>query len=166
MAPAPRLLLLMRHAEAVTFAPGLGDVDRPLSEKGQDQARRAGAYLHEHTIAPDLTLCSAATRTRQTAELLGVGSRCQHESALYNAGSDTIREAIGEVDEDVDTLLIVGHAPGVPTLAHALADEATSDHEALTAIRWGFPAATLVGIEIGGTWAHPEPGRVMFTFQG
>lgn len=164
--PAPRLLLLMRHADAVTFAPGLGDVDRPLSARGEEQARRAGAYLRERDLTPDLTLCSAAIRTRQTTELLGVAGPVQQETALYNAGSDTIREAIGEVDEDVDTLLIVGHAPGVPTLAHALADEATSDHEALTAIRWGFPAATLVGIEIGGTWAHPEPGRVMFTFQG
>lgn len=163
---APRLLLLMRHADAVTFAPGLGDIDRPLSDGGQEQARRAGAYLKENRLSPDATLCSTAVRTRQTTELLGLGCPVQHETALYNAGSDTIREVIGDVAEDVRVLLVVGHAPGVPTLAHALADEATSDEQAFTAIRWGFPTATLVGVEIGGTWATPERGRIAFAFQG
>lgn len=163
---APRLLLLMRHADAVTFAPGLGDVDRPLSERGEEQARRAGAYLRERALAPDLTLCSAAVRTRQTTDLLGLAGPVRQETALYNAGSDTIREVIAGVGEDVGVLLVVGHAPGVPTLAHALADEATSDPEALTAIRWGFPTATLVGIEVAGTWAQPEPGRVVFALHG
>ncbi|WP_432558696.1 SixA phosphatase family protein [Granulicoccus sp. GXG6511] len=166
MAADPRLLLLMRHADAVTFAPGLGDVDRPLSDHGEQQARRAGAYLVENDLTPDAALCSAAVRTRQTAGLLGLSCAVRHEEALYNAGSDTIREIIGTVDEDVRVLLVVGHAPGVPTLAHALADEARSDPQAFTAIRWGFPTATLVGLEMGGTWAEPEPGPVLFTFQG
>ena len=105
-------------------------------------------------------------RTRQTTELLGLGQPAHHVSAIYNAGSDTIKEVISDVDEDVRLLLVVGHAPGVPTLAHILADEATSDKEALAAIRWGFPTATLVGLEITGSWDDPRPGPIAFTFRG
>ncbi|MDO5683850.1 MAG: histidine phosphatase family protein [Propionibacteriaceae bacterium] len=163
---APRLLLLMRHADAVTFAPGLGDIDRPLSDEGVEQARRVGEYLTDQHLAPDAALCSAAVRTRQTAELLGLSCAIQHSTAIYNAGSDTIREVINGVADDVGVLLVVGHAPGVPTLAHALADEARSNADAFSAIRWGFPTATLIGIEIGGTWDDPEPGPVVFAFHG
>ena len=156
----------MRHADAVTFAPGLGDKDRPLSEAGEDQARRAGAYLSENDLLPDETLCSDSVRTRQTAGLLGLSCATHPTEANYNAGADTIRDVIGEVADDVRVLLVVGHAPGIPTLAHALADKAESDPTAFDAIRWGFPTATLVGIRIGGTWADPEPGPVILAFRG
>lgn len=159
-----RLLFLMRHAEAVTFAPGLGDVDRPLSPAGREQADRAGAYLEELGVPIDDVLCSAAVRTRETASRLGLSAPTRYAREIYNAGSDTIRELIAEVDETVGALLVVGHAPGIPTLTHALADSATSDADALAMVSRGYPPATLVGIEIGGSWADLRPGRLAYCF--
>lgn len=161
---ANRLLFLMRHAEAVTFAPGLGDIDRPLSSDGRDQAGRAGTYLEELGVRIEGVLCSAAVRTKETAGLLGLSAPVRHTTEIYNAGSDTIRELVSEVDDSVTVLLVVGHAPGIPTLAHDLADEQVSDAEALARISRGYPPATLVGIELEGSWADLRPGRLAYCF--
>jgi phosphohistidine phosphatase len=156
------MLLLMRHAEAVEFAPGTGDVDRPLSENGRGQASRAAAYLEEKGFEPDKVLCSSARRTTETAELLELGGSIECIEQMYNAGSDTIREEIEALSENVRTVLVVAHAPGIPTLAHHLTDLAVSDLDAVRAIQWGFPPATLVGLEIDGSWSELRPGRLHF----
>ncbi|WP_425308064.1 histidine phosphatase family protein [Ammonicoccus fulvus] len=161
---ANRLLFLMRHAEAVTFAPGLGDIDRPLSSDGREQAGRAASYLGELGVRIDGVLCSAAVRTKETAGLLGLSAPVRHSAEIYNAGSDTIRELVGEVDDELEVLLVVGHAPGIPTLAHDLADDELSDADALRLISQGYPPATLVGIEVEGSWTDLRPGRLAYCF--
>lgn len=155
-----KLLLLMRHAEAVEFAPGCTDFERPLSESGRGQAERAGAYMAERGLAPELVICSAAERTSETTALLGLNCPIERSEAIYNAGSDTIRGVIETVDADVHTVLVVGHAPGIPSLAHDLADLDRSNADAAQAIHWGFPPATLVVLELDAPWAELTSGRL------
>lgn len=166
MADTPRLLLLMRHAQAVNLAPGLGDSERPLSDEGRDQAGRIATALADLDITVDRTICSSAVRTRETAELLQLPSPTDHVDALYNAGSDTILAALATVDPETRTALVIGHAPGIPSLVDDLADPAASDPDLMNGLSRGFAAATLVGIDIGGTWAAPTPGRVAFVLSG
>lgn len=166
MPETPRLLLLMRHAEAENFVPGLGDIDRPLTDEGKEQARRVGEALDEQGVTIDQVLCSAASRTRETAELLDIKAPIAHTEAIYNAGSDTIREALAEADDEARAVLIVGHAPGIPALVEDLIDEAATDPDILYSLSRGFSTATIVGIEIGGSWVHPSPGRAVLAFNG
>ena len=75
----PGAIAIMRHA----LAPGTGDpanltigdcsTQRNLDERGRDQARTIGAALRERGITFDAVLSSQWCRTRETAELLGVG---------------------------------------------------------------------------------------------
>ncbi len=76
----PGAIAIMRHA----LAPGTGDpanltigdcsTQRNLDERGRDQARAIGAALRERGITFDAVLSSQWCRTRETAELLGLGS--------------------------------------------------------------------------------------------
>jgi phosphohistidine phosphatase len=77
-------------------------------------AVRALANVVEH-LDPDLVLCSPAVRTRQTmAELaLDPGVDVAIEAGLYGAEADELLEHVREVDDDVATVLLVGHNPGV-----------------------------------------------------
>lgn len=75
----PGAVLLLRHATA----PGTGDpadfrledcaTQRNLNAAGRTQARRIGAALAAAGAVPDRILTSQWCRTRETAELLGLG---------------------------------------------------------------------------------------------
>lgn len=158
----PKLLLLMRHAKAVEYAPGKGDFERPLAEAGREQAARAGAYLIEQQVTPHAVLCSSALRTAQTAELLELTCPIAQTAAIYNSASDAIRDEIEALPEEFETVLVVGHAPGIPSLAHDLTDESASDPDAVRTIERGFPPATLVAIELDGPWSELRTGRLRF----
>ena len=146
-----RTLHLLRHAEAQwqSSGPG-GDHTRPLSSRGVQQARGVGAHLRQAGV--DLILTSSATRTRQTAEALGLGVPILARDEIYNAGADQILRSILEVPERYNGVLVVGHAPGIPALAHALAD-ASSEASARATIAYRYPPATLASLTVHTSWA-------------
>ncbi|MFT4294433.1 MAG: histidine phosphatase family protein [Micropruina sp.] len=161
-------LHLLRHAEAHWQSPGPGgDHARPLSARGVQQARGVGAYLRGARI--DVILASSATRTLQTAEALGLGVPIWDRDEIYNAGAPDILEQIMTVPDGYAGILVVGHAPGIPALAHALAD-ASSDATARATIAYRYPPATLSTLTAHTPWSKlrsaslidariaPEPG--------
>lgn len=108
-------LLVLRHGEARDAPPGGADIDRPLSAAG----RRAAATLGDVTrrLAPELVLCSTALRTRQTLDALTLeDADVAYEPGLYGAEVEQLLDHLHEVDDDVATVLLVGHNPGVHQL--------------------------------------------------
>lgn len=159
-----RTVLLLRHAEAGDPPLGGGDIDRRLTADGERQARAVGAALGPVGPALDTVLCSAAARTRQTFELLGLRvdpERIDISRDYYNAGADTLIDALRGLDPDCRTVLLVGHAPGLPSVAYELADPETSDPAALAAIDGRFPIATLARLEFEGDWAELETAALV-----
>jgi 2,3-bisphosphoglycerate-dependent phosphoglycerate mutase len=65
------MLILLRHGESTWNAKNLftGWVDVPLSERGRDEARAAGALLREAKILPDEVHTSLLTRAISTCEI-------------------------------------------------------------------------------------------------
>jgi phosphohistidine phosphatase len=61
------ILSLLRHAKAAQPLPGQQDFDRPLTERGRNDAAWAGRILAG--FKPDLALVSAAQRTRETWDI-------------------------------------------------------------------------------------------------
>ncbi|MDA8439672.1 MAG: 2,3-bisphosphoglycerate-dependent phosphoglycerate mutase [Propionibacterium sp.] len=71
------VLVILRHGESSANADELftGLLDVPLTERGRDEARRAGEQLLEAGLWPSHWVCSPQLRARQTAdELRRVGS--------------------------------------------------------------------------------------------
>ena len=83
------------------------------------------------------TRCSVPARRgpgRRFFELLDLNDGAVTDISVryYNAGTDTLIEAIAALPDDCRTALLVGHAPAVPGLVHELCDEATSHPEAFS----------------------------------
>ncbi|WP_163552181.1 SixA phosphatase family protein [Candidatus Frankia alpina] len=120
----PHRLLLLRHAKSGWADGSIPDIDRPLSDAGRRGCRLIARHLADHGLAPDLILCSAALRTRQTVE--GIASALPAdvpvlvEDRLYLAEAQALLERLHEVDDGVPSVLLVGHNPGIHTLAVAL----------------------------------------------
>jgi phosphohistidine phosphatase len=156
--PKAHRLYLMRHADAATAGTDWRDISRELTPKGRTQAREVGELLARQHI--ELVLSSSAARARQTTELLGLPVPIRYIDRLYNAGSRSLLAELSGVPDQVRTVLVVGHAPGIPALAENLADRLHSSPEALALIRYNYPPATLVGLEFFGGWSALAEARL------
>jgi phosphohistidine phosphatase len=146
----PHRLYLLRHADAEGDLYGVGDASRGLSRDGRAQARAVGEAVAKFGI--ELVLASSATRARQTTELLSLSVPTRYLPRLYNASARQVLAELCGVDDQIRTVLVVGHAPGLPGLAYHLADS-SSDASALARVRPMYPPATLVGLEFRGGWS-------------
>lgn len=149
-----RTLLVLRHAQTEATRPGHRDRERRLTPDGRAQAEALGEHLRGAGTAVDLALCSSAIRAQQTLAALGLGCPTEVTDAIYNAGAEEVLQRVRDVPDTVTSLLVVGHAPGLPTLAHELADPTSSDLEALALLDTRFPAGTLATLAHDGPWAR------------
>ena len=117
-------LFLLRHAKSSWTDLALDDFDRTLNPRGRRACGLVAAYIASHRIAPELMLCSAAQRVRETVDGL-VGAfdappEIVFEESLYLAGADRLLARLHAVPDDVGTVMMVGHNPGLEELAGAL----------------------------------------------
>ncbi len=163
-----RTLILMRHATA-GHQGATRDHDRPLTERGRLEATDAGRWLHASLPAVDAVLCSTATRTRQTLAAAGIQAPVDYRDELYGGGVNDIFELLAGVPSSAGTVLVIGHAPGIPATAATLAESARhtgteNDTEASgsdpgsasdtgeEALR-RFPAATVAVLSVAAPWS-------------
>ena len=159
-----RYLWILRHAKAASDAPwGGGDEERPLTARGRRDASALGKRLAdegpilelEGIPRPEVAMCSAAVRTRQTTDLIaaamGDGLPLDAYRSLYQADTDLVLQYLREVDEEVISLLVVGHNPTMVRLAWELLDggadggEGAEQHagDRATLEAHGFPTCSL-----------------------
>ncbi|WP_431279968.1 SixA phosphatase family protein [Leifsonia poae] len=121
-----RTLVLLRHAKSDWSGPE-ADIERPLAERGVRQAGQAGLWLAEHAAAIGLAVISPANRARQTWELasvrLSTPPQVLVDDRVYAATAGQLLAVLREIPDDVETLVLVGHNPGMEDLASALAGE-------------------------------------------
>jgi phosphohistidine phosphatase len=100
------VIWLLRHGDAEDGSP---DAQRPLTPKGERQAKEAGAALAKLGAKPDACLASPRLRAADTARLaceaLGVEPRI--EERLSGGPFDPEELAAGFGDQ----VLLVGHEP-------------------------------------------------------
>jgi phosphohistidine phosphatase len=117
-------LLLLRHAKSSWQNAELPDHDRPLNKRGERDAPRMGKLLRKLDMLPSLILCSTATRARETASRVCLGSGytgpVRHEGELYHKESPDWLALIRQAPDDVARLLVVAHNPGLEMLLAAL----------------------------------------------
>lgn len=154
-----RTLLLMRHAQAESFA--VDDHSRRLTDAGRRAAIEAGTWLAGAVPVVQVALVSSAVRACETyvgvCEGAGLALEPRVEGALYAAGEESALEVVRTVDPGASTVLWVGHNPTVALLAQALSDE-FPDTDAFTALTRGYPPAALTVLTVPGEWADLGPG--------
>jgi phosphohistidine phosphatase len=103
------MIWLLRHGHAADPEPGQSDAERPLTEKGEEQARVAGLALAKLGIPIDACLASPRVRARDTARLAceALGIEVELEPALAGGHFDPVLLAEGRGEN----VLLVGHEP-------------------------------------------------------
>jgi len=108
-------LILWRHAEAHD---GFPDLERPLTVKGKDQAKRMGEWLRERLSENARILVSPAVRTQQTASMLSIDFETVHGIAPGATVQDILTAASWSDKEGM--VVVVGHQPTLGETIHYL----------------------------------------------
>jgi phosphohistidine phosphatase len=156
-----KTLLLWRHTKSDWDNAALSDFDRPLAERGQNAAPVMAQWLRREGLVPDLVLCSAARRAQETWERAAaafeqlIPVRTEHD--LYLAEPDRMLEILRARGGDANTVLVIGHNPGMEQLARALAGNGKK--KALKRMREKYPTGAIAVITFDeAQWSDLAPG--------
>jgi phosphohistidine phosphatase len=148
-----RTLIAVRHATS-SWDLDVDDHDRPLSGRGRRDADALGRLLVQRSLKPDLVLCSTAARTQETwdrARAVGASAgEVRLVRAIYHAWVPELVRLIRDTPEEVSTLLMLGHAPGVPDLVEHICIRTDSTDWAQ--LDQKYPTSGLAVINVPGPW--------------
>jgi len=124
-----KTLLLLRHAKSSKDDPALRDFDRPLNDRGKDDAKLIGRFMRERSISPDLLISSPAKRAQQTAELVmkaaGLTINVAFDERIYEADVHRLLVVVSQIEPSGNVVLLVGHNPGYEDLVEVLTGRTT-----------------------------------------
>src|SRR4051812_1138148 len=140
-----RRLLLLRHAKSDWGDASVPDHDRRLNARGRRSLPLVAAYLARQDAPVEQVLVSTARRAAETVSGVTRELRPAPEIVtdrfLYLATAHEVLARIAQVPDEVRTLLVCGHNPGMQELAR------TFGHGG------AFPTAALATVGCDGPWS-------------
>lgn len=156
-----KTLTLVRHAKSSWKDSSLADRDRPLNKRGERDAPEMARRIAAAGIRPSLIVSSPALRAWTTAKAVAkeIGyptEFLQRESDLYLASQRDILDVLVAQDEKFNSLMVVGHNPGLTTFANYL----------VPGITHNVPTAGVVCVNIDqDDWnLHGQPAAELVLF--
>lgn len=136
-----KTLYLIRHAKSDWSIDHLSDIDRPLNERGYNDAHKMSLSLKEKKIIPDLIISSPAVRAISTALIFSRALNYDPKSILINKNLyDTpVKEylaTISKIDSKHQIVFLFGHNPTITNSANALTNALAEE----------MPTCAIVGI--------------------
>ena len=122
---AMKTLYLLRHAKSSWSFDELSDQERPLNDRGRDDAPLMGQALAKRQICPDLVVSSPAVRAMSTAVLVTREMQYPHdkivvEPGIYGANADALLAIIHSLPDTAGSVLLVGHNPTITETVNLL----------------------------------------------
>ena len=138
-----KTLTLVRHAKSSWSDANLSDRKRPLNKRGKHDAPIMGRRIAAHGIRPSLIVSSPAKRAWTTAKIIAAEISyplefLQREDSLYLASLDDFLDVLVAQDKDFNSIMLVGHNPGMTDFANFLSPGLTNN----------VPTAGVVSVEI------------------
>ncbi len=124
-------LWVLRHAKS-DWSRELPDFDRDLDARGRENIETLRLWLTSQQHLPQRIITSPARRAERTAEAahaacIDAGAPATLEATafrkdlrIYHASAETMLRVLQEVADDVTSLLIVGHNPGITHFVNRL----------------------------------------------
>jgi phosphohistidine phosphatase len=118
-------LLLVRHAKSSWDDLTQKDFDRMLNDRGHRDAPKMAKRLLKDDVEIDAFISSPAVRALTTAEYFAeaYGSKKKNviqEPILYHPDAETFFDIISKINDDVKTVAIFSHNPGITSFANIL----------------------------------------------
>lgn len=119
-----KTLYILRHAKSSWDNTDLADFDRPLNDRGRIAAPFMGQVMYGRQIQPGVVLSSPAKRSKQTAILVKETAELKvpvtYDERIYEASPQILMQVISETDNSANSMMLVGHNPGIEGLIRYL----------------------------------------------
>ena len=128
-----RMIVMIRHAKSSWANPLQSDFERPLNDRGIQDAPMMGERLKEKNIIPDLIIASTAKRAKQTARKIAAATGYNESEIiwidkLYHCIPSVFDEVIYEIPNHIKTAFIVAHNPGITEFVNELSPSFKTDN--------------------------------------
>ncbi|CCQ72853.1 putative phosphohistidine phosphatase protein [Magnetospira sp. QH-2] len=144
------------------------DFDRPLAGRGRRSALAMAEFLAREDLHPDMVLCSAACRARETLDHIQTawnwaGNVCV-EHDLYGMDAPGLITRLQRLPESLESVMVIGHNPTMEATAHTLVGNGPDKD--MADMRAKFPTAALAMIkfdipDMPWTELAPETGTLI-----
>ena len=109
-----KTLFLLRHAKADRELIQIRDLERPLAERGYNDAMLMSAVLKEQNLLPEKIISSPAVRAYTTALIFSNAfgfkpKDIRIEQNLYDSSPEDYRKVIHSLDDNFQSWLLAGH---------------------------------------------------------
>lgn len=118
-------LCLIRHAKSSWKDGSLEDIDRPLNERGKQDAPEIGLFLKNKKLFPDLIMSSPANRALTTAKKIAKkldypikDIAINRKLYVFSSWGDSVVEVLKKINDQYDTVFVFGHNPTFTALAN------------------------------------------------
>lgn len=120
-------IFILRHAKSSWSNLNLSDFDRPLAKRGINDAKKLSFFLENNSFKVDQVICSKAKRAKETFDLVASGFKFSIEKAiylddLYFGGIKDVFNKIKDLDDSLESVLVVGHNPTLHLMVENLTD--------------------------------------------
>ena len=155
-----KTLYLLRHFKSSWKDKSLEDFDRPLGKRGRRAAALMAGYVAGAGIGPAQILCSPSRRTRETLERMlesfGGAVPTRFEKGVYLAEAPALLRRLRRLG-DTASVMVIGHNPGLETLAKVLVGSGEQAPRARLASKFPTGALAVLSAEIRN-WRELEAG--------
>jgi phosphohistidine phosphatase len=154
-------LTLLRHAKSGDDGTVARDFDRALNAKGRRAARAIGRHMRDAALRFDAVIASPATRVTETLQEVETGYggvlNPQWERRIYLATPDELLDVVHGAPDSAESLLLVGHNPGLEQLVLMLVPHGADGARGEVAIK--YPTASIAEISFPvDHWAQVGEG--------
>ncbi|MEX2596563.1 MAG: histidine phosphatase family protein, partial [Salibacteraceae bacterium] len=123
-----KTLYLVRHGKSLWDDISINDLERPLKQRGVDNAEDLTKHLLKDNEIPDLIISSPSVRTYETAKIIAdklkiPSSSFKVNEKLYLPDFSTLLKTILYLSDDFNSVLIVGHEPSLSTCINYFIDK-------------------------------------------
>ena len=122
-----KTLLVVRHAKSSWASVDLTDFDRPLNDRGKNDAPKMGKRLVKNKVKINAFVSSPAKRAKRTAEyFMEQYDKKEKElilvPGLYHASPKDFKTIVAMQDNKYDSIALFSHNPGITYFVNSLTD--------------------------------------------
>jgi phosphohistidine phosphatase len=146
-----KTLYLIRHAKAIDHSGAIEDYYRSLSERGINDAHLMAKKMRKQDVNPQYVISSPATRALTTAIVFSKildypVNKIQLDESLYESTCKAYFNAITQVPDNVNTLLLFAHNPTITDFANLITGDVSINH---------IPTSGIIGISVN-SWKEAD----------